>query len=122
MTLWAHLWNRMKAVPVGVWAALGAGLALFVMYLRGRRLEAEVVRATMKTMAARAAAESARSEGRAETHMAKAAEHGRRALALEEAREKILGAEKTEQKRLAALPPDKVTSEFLKLAERKKAQ
>ena len=119
---WTHPWNRMKAVPVGVWAALGAASALLFMYLRGRRLEAEVTRATMKMMAARAASESAKSEGRAETHMEKAGEHAKRASDLEDIRERIQDASHTEQKRLAAMPPDKVTSEFLKLAERKKVR
>ena len=44
MTFWAHIWNRLKAVPVGVWAALAVAMSILGLYLRGRRLEAELGR------------------------------------------------------------------------------
>lgn len=117
-----HLWQRIKAVPLGIWAALAAAGALLWMYLRGRRLEAEIARAKLREDAARAAAESAKSEGRAQTHLEKADEHASRADLLEKRRKTIQKADKKERKRLSALHPDEVTAEFLKLAKRKKVQ
>lgn len=118
---WSHIWNRLKAVPAGLWAALGAASVLLLMYLRGRRLEAELAREKLKSHAADAAAQAARSEGKAQVHMEVAAAHESRAeeLAARATEVRKLGA--VEQKRIAALPPSKVTSEYLKLAAKEKA-
>lgn len=121
MSWWPHFYNRVKAVPVGVWAALGAGLTLLLMYLRGRRLEAELAEAKLKSHAADAAAKAARSEGRAQVHMEAAAVHESRAEDLAAKAEEIKKLGAVEQRRIAALPPSKVTSEYLKLAAREKA-
>jgi hypothetical protein len=119
---WAHIWNRVKAVPVGVWAALGVALSLLLMYLRGRRLEAELAAEKLKSHAADAAAQAARSEGKAQVHMEVAAKHESRAEELSEAAKEVRKLGVVEQKRIAALPPSKVTSEYLKLAAQEKAR
>lgn len=118
---WAYLWSRMKAVPAGVYAALGAALALFFMYARGRRLEAELAHARLLTEAANAAASSAKTEGKAQVHLAAADEHAKRAELLQKHVITLGNAEVEEQKRIAALPATQVTAEFLKLAQQKRA-
>ncbi len=120
MSFWAHVWERLKAVPIGIWAALGAALALLLMYLRGRRLEAELAVSKLKTHAADAAAQSARSEGRAQVHLEKADVHAERAGRLQVQYEEVSKLGKAEQKRIAALPSSKITSEYLKLAAKEK--
>ena len=117
---WAYLWSRIKAVPAGVWAAGGVALALLLMYLRGRRLEAELAETKFKMHAADAAATTARNEERAQVHMEAAAAHEQKAEELEKQRETIKKAGVYEQKRIAALPPAKITSEYLKLAAEEK--
>jgi uncharacterized protein YdaU (DUF1376 family) len=117
-----YIWNRIKAVPAGVWAALGVALSLFFMYLRGRRLEAELAAEKLKTHAADAAAKSARSEGKAQVHLEAAAKHEHR---VEELQDKVIEVGqlgKKEQARIEAMPPSKVTSEYLKLATQEKVR
>jgi hypothetical protein len=116
VTHWGHIANRLKAVPAGVWAALGVALALFTMYLRGRRVEAELSATKLKLDAAEAASRSARSEGRAAVHEARADKHNERVAELEVAAVQVQSIGRDEQRRLAALPANKVTAEYLKLA------
>lgn len=118
---WNHIWNRLKAVPIGLWAALGAALALFVMYLRGRRLEAELAAAKLKSHAADAAAKSASSEGRAQVHLEVANKHNARVEELQDKYLALLSVGKETEKHIAALPPDEVTNEYLQLAAQAKA-
>jgi hypothetical protein len=120
MTWRAHLWNRLKAVPLGVWAALGAALTILLMFLRGRRLEAELARQRLRVEAADAAALSARSDGAARVHLDRADEHAAKADALQDKAIRVRLLAREEHKRLAALPPDAVTDEYLKLAEKKR--
>jgi hypothetical protein len=120
MTFWAHLWNRLKAVPVGLWAALGVGLSIFGLYLRGQRLAAELGRARLAAHAAESKSKAARASGRADIHLDRADEHNARANELEAQAQKLKLLGEKEQKRLAALPPDKITEEYLKLAEKKR--
>jgi len=122
MSFWQHVWNRLKAIPVGVWAALGVGLTLLGLYLRGRRLEAEIARTKLKAEAANAKAQAARSGGRAEVHLDAAAKHRERAIALEHSSKVVRAEGEKEQRRLAALPPDKITEEYLKLAMKKRLE
>lgn len=122
MTFWAHLWNRIKAVPVGIWAALGVGLSILGLYLRGRRLEAELGRAKLAAQASEAKSKAARASGRADIHLDVADEHNARANELEAKAKLIRTLGDKEQARLAALPPDKVTEEYLKLAEKKRVE
>lgn len=122
MSWWAHVWERLKGVPLGLWAALGVGLTILGLYLRGRRLEAELGRAKLGEQAAAAKADASRNAGRAEAHLETADLHAARAQELSEKVDKIREAGSKEAQRLAALPPDKITAEYLKLAERKKAE
>lgn len=120
MSFWTYLWARLKAVPVGVYAALGAALALFALYARGRRLEAELAAAKLNTDLANASAASAASEAAAKVHKEAADVHAQRVEVLETHAATLNAVSKEEQKRLAALPPDQITSEFLKLAKQKR--
>jgi hypothetical protein len=122
MTFWAHTWNRLKAVPLGVWAALGVATTILFMYLRGRRLEAELARERLRVEAADAAALSARSDGAAQVHLERADEHSAKADALQDKALRVRMLAREEHKRIAALPPNAVTDEYLKLAEKKKVR
>jgi hypothetical protein len=113
---WTYIWNRLRAVPAGVWAALGAGTTLLVLYLRGRRLEAELAQTQLKLHAADAAAKGARSEARAKLHMERADEHNARVVELEKIGAVIEKMGQDEQRRIAALPPSQITAEYLRLA------
>jgi hypothetical protein len=122
VTFWAYIWNRLKALPAGVWAALGAALALLGMYLRGRRLEAQLAEARLRAEAAKAAAVGAKAQGAAEVHLDRAKKHEEVADDLQKRVEAVAQARAAERERIANLPPDKVTREFLKLTEKKKRQ
>jgi hypothetical protein len=122
MTFWAHIWNRLKAVPVGVWAALAVAMSILGLYLRGRRLEAELGRAKLSAQASEAKSKAARASGRADLHLDIADEHNARANDLEAKAKLIRTLGDKEQARLAALPPDKITDEYLKLAEKKRVE
>ena len=117
---WAYLWLRLKAVPAGVYAAVSCAFAILFMYLRGRRLEAELSQARLLTEAATAALAGAKSEGAAQVHLENAALHGARADALQEHVLKMIELGAEEQTHIAALPASEVTAAFLKLAQRTK--
>ena len=119
MDIWSYLLNRLKAIPLGIYAAAGAALALLGLYLRGRRLEGELAHARLLAEVSSAAAATAKNEGEAQVHLATADMHAVRAEALREHVVTVRAASGVEQQRLAALPPSEVTSEFLKLAQRK---
>ena len=116
-----QLWIRLKHVPLGLWAALGVAVTILGMYLRGRRLEAALAQEQLKTAAAHAASLSAKSEGKATVHLENAAAHEAKAEKIQQEVLRVQAMGKVEQKQLAALPPSAVESEYLKLAQRKKA-
>jgi hypothetical protein len=120
MTFWAHLWNRIRAVPAGLWAALAVAGSLFALYLKGRRLEAELAKAKLQTETAKAAAVGARAQGRAETHLKRADEHAAKAALIEIQLEEIRAVGASDQKKLNAMPPSAVTAEYLKRLREKK--
>jgi hypothetical protein len=120
MSFWAHLWNRLKALPAGVWAALAVGLTLLGLYLRGRRLEAELAKSLFQTATAKAKSVGAKAQGKAEVHLQQAEAHATNAQAISKKLEAIQAAGETERKRLAALPASQVTDEYLKLLKQKK--
>jgi hypothetical protein len=92
------------------------------MYLRGRRLEAELARQRLRVEAADAAALSARSDGAARVHLDRADEHSQKADALQDQAIQVRLLARKEHQRIAALPSNKVTEEYLKLAEKKKVR
>lgn len=107
----------LRRVPAGVWAALASGLAIFALYLRGRRLEAELAEAKVKHESAMARLSATRDSEKAAVHIEKAATHERKIRELEAARKILAHANEEEAKRLAALPPDRIHEEFLRRAE-----
>lgn len=117
---WSYLWSRLRAIPAGFYAAGSVAIALLVMYLRGRRLEADLAHARLLTQAAQAAATSAATESAAKVHLAEASKHSAKATSLQRRVMDLNKVSETERKRLAALPASKVNEEFLKLARSKK--
>lgn len=115
MSFWAHLWNRLKAIPVGVWAALGVATTLLGLFLRGKRLEAELAQSKLKEEASKAAVTGALSMGKAQVHLERAGEHAAKAALIEAQLLNIKDQGETEQKRLRAMPPSQVTDEYLKM-------
>lgn len=115
-------WEKLKRVPIGLWAAIGVALALLGLYLRGRRLEAELARERLHKTAALARAATAADRGRAEVHLERARVAATRIDHIESARELATASGAREERRLAALPPDKVHEEYMRLIGRKRAE
>lgn len=120
MSFWPHLWNRLKALPAGVWAALGVALTLLGLYLRGRRLEAELAKSLFQTATAKAASVGAKAQGKAEVHLQQAEVHAANALDITKKLDAIQDAGEKERKRLSAMPASQVTDEYLKLIKSQK--
>ena len=118
---WAAVWGWLKRVPLGVWAALGAAFALLELYLRGRRLEAELVQARLQQASAQARAGIAKNAGRAEVHLESARKAERRIEEVETARALANASGREDARRLSALSPDLVHSEYMKLLVKKRA-
>jgi hypothetical protein len=113
MRWWDYAWNRLKAIPAGLWAAVAAAGTLLLLYLRGRRLEAELAAERLKAIAAQSAAVTAKHEGRAEVHRQRADEHAQKAV---EIAGKVAAVEQqgaVDKKRIATMPSSKVTQEYL---------
>jgi len=110
---------RLRAVPVGLWAALGAAAAIFVLFLRGRRLEGEIATAKVAVEAARARAEVSRDQGIAATHLQVAAVKGEEVAKLEAVRSMVRKQGDKERRQLSALSPREVGEAYLKMALKK---
>jgi len=117
---WDYVWNRLKAVPAGLWAAATVAGSLLLLYLRGRRLEAELAAEKLKTVAARSAAVTAKHEGRAEVHHQRADAHAERAAEIASKVEIVERQGEIEKKRISTMPASKVTQEYLDAASRDK--
>lgn len=115
MTFWAYVWNRLKAVPAGVWAALAVAGALLKLYLDGKRLQAELTKAKFDAGIAQAAAITASNTGAAVAHIESAEAHAQKAADLVNTLSEIQKSGQSELKRLHTLPPAKVTKEYLEL-------
>lgn len=116
------MWEKLKRVPLGLWAALGVALTLLGLYLRGRRLDAELARANLQKVAAKAHAATARNLGKADVHLEQAREAQTRIEIIRAAQQLASMSGKQEERRLVALPPDRVHEEYLKLLEKKRQQ
>ena len=110
----------LKRVPAAVYAALGAAVAIAVLILRGRRLEAELARSRVKEQAEKAKALTAKHEGRREVHVERAEVARKEAeeLQAEVERIEIEGAE--EKARIDKLGDKELHEEYLALARRAK--
>jgi hypothetical protein len=116
------LYECVKGLPLAVWLALGAAFTVFALYLRGRRIEAELAHAKARLEGARATEEILKGRAEAATHYRAAEERAERVEELEAARALVRAAGAADQKRLAALPPDKVHDAYLEIAERKRLE
>lgn len=112
-------WARLRALPAGVWAALGAAAAIFFLYLRGRRLEGEIAKLKVEGETARARAEVARLRGKAEVLTAAAEQKRVEILAVEATRAQLKELGAAERKKLAALSPGELDDAYRKLAQEK---
>lgn len=105
----------LKRIPLGLWAAGAAALTILGLYLRGQRLHAELAAERLKSVSARAKANAARHNGRAEGYRAEVAQHEMRIDVLEQKRTVLEQLSREDSKRLATLPPDEITEKYLEL-------
>lgn len=122
LSFWQHLLNRLRAVPAGVWAALGVATTLLGLYLRGRRLQAELAKAQLDASVAIAASAGAQDLGKAMVHIDNARIHSEKAATIEAQLKVIETAGVKEQARIHAMPPKQVTSEYLERIKASKPQ
>jgi hypothetical protein len=109
----------LKRLPLALWGALATGLGVAWLYLKGRRLEAELAKAKVKLEQARATASARRHQANAAHHFNKSLTAADRVTKLEETRKQIARVSLEEQAALSKLPPDKVHKAYLELAKRK---
>jgi len=120
LTFWQQVWTRLRAVPAGIWAALGVALTILGLYMRGKRLQAELAQAHVDTEAAKAAAAGAQDLGKAMVHLDAAEQHAAKAASIQQTLKVVETSGAEEQKRIHALPASKATSEYLKSLQGKK--
>lgn len=113
-------WNKLKRIPKAVVAALAAGVAIFLLYLRGRRLEAELARSRVREEAARAKAHASEQWGKRAVYEKQAELAAAEARELEIEARRIQDEDLAERKRLDGLTDDQIQKEYEKLAERAK--
>jgi uncharacterized membrane protein YfbV (UPF0208 family) len=115
MSFWQHLLNRLRAVPAGVWAALGIATTILGLYLRGKRLQGELVKARAATEAAKALSAGATDVGKSMAHLDAAAKHRANAEVIKKTLSQIEFAGEEEQKRIHAMSQNQVTDEYLRM-------
>jgi predicted Zn-dependent peptidase len=120
MVFWQHIWLRLRAVPAGIWAALGVALTILGLYMRGKRLQGELAQARVAEDAAKAAFVGAKDLGKAMVHIDAAEQHAAKAEAIQKMIDTIEKSGVDEQKRLHALPASKIPREYLKSLQGKK--
>jgi multidrug efflux pump subunit AcrA (membrane-fusion protein) len=110
------MWERIKSLPAGVWLALSAACTIFILVLRGRRIEAELAHTKTSLEAARARAEISKNQANADEHFNISIRHAERVEELEAARALVRASSAEAQKRLASMPPSKIQDEYVRLA------
>ena len=113
------LFERLSRIPLGVWAALGAALVLLELYLRGRRLDADLAQEKLQHVAAQARANLARNAFKEELHQERARVAQHKIEEIETARALAGAAGAKEEKRLSTLNAKDVHSEYMKLLMKK---
>lgn len=108
-------WRWLRAIPVGVWAALGAAVAVLGLFLRGRRLEGELARAKVQAESAKAKAELSG----AARHLQRAAEQQHKVMRLEKMRAVVHAQTDKERKRLSTMNPKELDEAYLRMAREK---
>jgi hypothetical protein len=114
------LWNKIKRIPAAVAAAVAAGVAILLLYLRGRRLEAELARSRVREEAARAKAHAAEQWGKRAIYEKKADQAAAEARELEKEARRIQEEDLAARKRLDGLTNEEIQKEYEELAERAK--
>lgn len=120
MTIWQNIWNRIRAVPAGLWAALGVALTLLGLYLRGKRLQGELAKARLDEEAAKAQASAATDIGKSMVHLDQAEAHQQKAAQLQKTITTVSKMGEAEQAHLHAMPASEVTDAYLKMLQEKK--
>jgi hypothetical protein len=118
--MWRKIYSWLRRMPVAVWAALGAAVAIASLVLRGRRLEAELVRSRVREQAEKAKAITAKQVGRREVHEERAEVARKEAEELQAEVVRIETKGTKERARIDALHPDALEDEYLALARRAK--
>lgn len=118
MTWLKTAWDWAKRVPLALWAAFFAGVTIMLLYLRGRRLEADLADAKIRENANKAWALASKHQGAREVHEAAAARAAAEAEELEKERRVIEERGKHERERIASLPGHEVHKEYVELARR----
>jgi len=113
-------WNMLKRVPAAVYAALAVGVAILLLYLRGRHLEAELAKTRVREEASRAKAHAAEQWGKRAIYEKMADQAAAEAHELEKEARRIQAEDQAERKRLDGLSDDQIQKEYLELAERAK--
>jgi uncharacterized membrane protein YfbV (UPF0208 family) len=122
MSFWQHLLNRLRSVPAGVWAALGIATTILGLYLRGRRLQGELVKAQADKEAAKALSVGAKDVGESMAHLDAANAHRAKAEVIKNTLRQIESAGEAEQKRIHAMSQSQVTDEYLRMIRSQKPQ
>lgn len=105
----------LKSIPAGLWAALGVGLTILGMYLRNRKLHADLAQEQVRSIAARAKANAARHRGKSDVYREQVAVHEQRIEDLEKERKLLERLSEAEDTRIATMPEQEVTERYLEL-------
>jgi predicted RNase H-like nuclease (RuvC/YqgF family) len=114
------VWDYLKRVPAAVYAALGTALAIALLVLRGRRLEAELAKSKVREQAEKAKAVTAKHEGRREVHVERAEVARKEAEELQAEVERIEAEGSEDKARIDRLEGTELHEEYLALARRAK--
>lgn len=107
-------------IPAALWAAVAAGLAILLLVLRGRRLEAELAQAKVREHSAKAKAATAEAWGKRAILERQADLAAAEAEEMEKEVAQIENKGSEERKRLLKLPAHEVHQEYVDMAERAK--
>jgi hypothetical protein len=112
----------LQRIPAAFWAALAAGIAILLLVLRGRRLEAELAQAKVREHSAKAKAKTAEAWGKRAILEQQADLAAAEAEEIEKEVQEIESKGEVERKRLLEMPSNEVHKEYQDLAERAKAR
>jgi hypothetical protein len=114
-----RVWEFVSRLPLGLWAALAVGLTMLELYLRGRRLDANLAQEKLQHVASEARANMARNAFREELHLERARIAQHRIEEIETARALAASSGSKEEKRLSTLDAKAVHVEYMKLLMKK---
>jgi len=116
----ANVWDRLTRVPPAILGAAAAGIAILLLILRGRRLEAELAQAKVREQAAKSRFLAARNWGERAVYERDANQAAAEAKELEDEAKRVEDAGMEELSRIRKLPAHKIHKEYMELARRAK--